>query len=721
MTDIPVAATDRATDHRSIPAATATDTPRRTLWPLVGLAGTVAITVAVAKVSGRLVDIVGLVLFAAATAWLVQPVRAALSRRVGRAASMTITMLLLTAGGLGGGALLVRDLSIGAEALAAQVRDAFDDSSGSSLVARLQRSLRLGDGITEWLSSLPAKMIAGGDGAPAVGQRVVDTLVVIVLAGFFLAEGGRVVAGAVAAWPRQRRGEVWSLLADVDARAGSYLRGLAGTGLVTAAVLAPLWWLVGLPVPVALALWAGFWFAVPTLGWAIGSVPVVAVALTQPPGIALVSTAAAVAAAALVARHRRRRTGVPQLRPGVGVTVACLAVGAAMSGSAAAILVLVVGVVAVAVVTSEHAGVGLPVPAADERDHHVGPITVPHGWRGLVWVLAVATAAVLTWSLLVRSAGAIAWLTLAILLAIAIDRPIEFVRRRLHVPRAAALAVTFVVLTATAVGLIATAVAQGPSSTARALERVPQVVADLEDAPVLGTWLRDHDAADTVRRQLEQLPGRIATSRGASSWFPSLGTQLVGMSWVLLLTAAFVIDGARMYAAVERRVPAQHRRQFRRLATVSHGALAGYAAGAVLVSAMNGAVVLALALVLQVGLAPVLALWAFLWDFVPQVGGFIGGAPLLLFALVSGTTPFVVATVVYLVYQLVESNIVFPAIIGDSVDIPAWATMVAALAGAAAAGVVGAVVLTPLVGVVRVIVADRQRDDFPGRTVVLSD
>ncbi len=65
-----------------------------------------------------------------------------------------------------------------------------------------------------------------------------------------------------------------------------------------------------------------------------------------------------------------------------------------------------------------------------------------------------------------------------------------------------------------------------------------------------------------------------------------------------------------------------------------------------------------------------LALWAFLWDFIPQVGGFVGGAPLLLVALVAGTTQLVVAASVYLVWQLVESNVIFPAIIGEAVDIP---------------------------------------------------
>ena len=242
------------------------------------------------------------------------------------------------------------------------------------------------------------------------------------------------------------------------------------------------------------------------------------------------------------------------------------------------------------------------------------------------------------------------------------------------------------------------------------------VVDDLERAPLIGPWLAERDAAATIAAQLDQLPGRLANSDGATSWFPSFGAQLAGLLWVLLLVTAFMIDGPRLAPAIERLVPARSRRQYRRLMEVSFRALAGYAAGAVLVSAMNGVLVFVLAIVLQLGLAPVLALWAFLWDFVPQVGGFVGGAPLLLLALVAGTTQLVIAAVVYLVYQLIESNVIFPAIIGDAVDIPGWAAMVAALAGAAVAGVVGAIVLTPLVGVVKLVLDDWRRPDFPGRT-----
>jgi predicted PurR-regulated permease PerM len=159
------------------------------------------------------------------------------------------------------------------------------------------------------------------------------------------------------------------------------------------------------------------------------------------------------------------------------------------------------------------------------------------------------------------------------------------------------------------------------------------------------------------------------------------------------------------------------RRQAIRLRVVSQRAVGGYLAGAALVAFINAMVVLGIAAALGIVLAPVLAVWAFGWNFVPQVGGFMGGLPLVLLALAQGPVQAVIAFVVFVGYQFIENHLIQPAVISESIDVPAWVALLAALAGGAAAGLVGAVALTPLVGVVRVINMEIRREDFPGATV----
>ena len=120
-----------------------------------------------------------------------------------------------------------------------------------------------------------------------------------------------------------------------------------------------------------------------------------------------------------------------------------------------------------------------------------------------------------------------------------------------------------------------------------------------------------------------------------------------------------------------------------------------------MIAAIAGTAVFTIALVGGVPLAPLLGLWAAMSNFIPQVGGFLGGAPLVVLALTTGTSKGLIILAVYLVYMQIENRIIQPVIVSKAVDIPPFVAMVAVLVGGAAAGVVGAVLVTPLVGVAK--------------------
>jgi predicted PurR-regulated permease PerM len=130
---------------------------------------------------------------------------------------------------------------------------------------------------------------------------------------------------------------------------------------------------------------------------------------------------------------------------------------------------------------------------------------------------------------------------------------------------------------------------------------------------------------------------------------------------------------------------------------------------------LNGLVVLTLGLVLGVPLAPIAGLWAVLTNFIPQIGGFLGGSFFVVLALTESPQTAVVAGVLFLAYQQLENNVIGPAIVGSAINLSPPATMLAALVGGAAAGVPGALVATPLVGAVKALYLQR-RGALPART-----
>ncbi len=335
-------------------------------------------------------------------------------------------------------------------------------------------------------------------------------------------------------------------------------------------------------------------------------------------------------------------------------------------------------------------------------------------------MLGAVVAGVLLWIGLSSMMPVAVSIVVAVLIAVALHRPVSWVQRRARLPRFVAIGAISLAGLGVVGAATVFAVAGGAKTSSELSSEVPTIADDLSTLPVVGPWLEDREASVWLEDQMANLPQRLESGRDLADVLPSLGARLLGAAWTLIFAAALLVDGPRLVAAAERRIPVRSRRQAIRLRDAAHRAVGGYLAGAALVAMINGLVVFGIAAALGIALAPVLAVWAFGWNFVPQIGGFMGGLPLMVFALAQGPTQAIVAGVIFVSYQFFENHLIQPAVISESIDVPPWVALLAALAGGAAAGLVGAVVLTPLVGVVRVIVHQIHRDDFPGSTVQTS-
>jgi predicted PurR-regulated permease PerM len=233
-------------------------------------------------------------------------------------------------------------------------------------------------------------------------------------------------------------------------------------------------------------------------------------------------------------------------------------------------------------------------------------------------------------------------------------------------------------------------------------DELPRIAADLEQLPLIGDELAERGVADRLQTTLEEAPDRLASDTGSiERTLRSVGDGLVATFWILLITVTGLIDGGRVRAGLRSLLPAHRRKRFERVYGITGDIVARYAVGSLVIAAIAGTAVFTIALVGGVPLAPLLGLWAALSNFIPQVGGFLGGAPLVVLALTTGTSKGLIILAVYLIYMQIENRIIQPVIVSKAVDIPPFVAMVAVLVGGAAAGVVGAVLVTPLVGVAK--------------------
>ena len=324
----------------------------------------------------------------------------------------------------------------------------------------------------------------------------------------------------------------------------------------------------------------------------------------------------------------------------------------------------------------------------------------------VVFSLAAGLAAAL-WAVVTIAPDMVTRVAVGVVLGVALSPLASGVQRRFGRSRATSASVVGggVVLFFAAMVLL---VAPPAVDQARSFSKeLPATVRDLYGWPVLGHRLEEADAAGAVEERIADLPARIDDQTLAD-----LGERLLGgalATVVVVITALGVlIDGETVVRRVRAVVPPSRQGQADEVGRIINNAFGSYFAGSLLVAVLNGIVVLTTGLALGVPLAPIAALWATLTNFIPQIGGFLGGSFFVLLALTRSPLTAVIAAVVFLGYQQFENNVVGPAIVGSAVNLTPPTTMLAALVGGAAAGVPGALVATPLLGAAKALYLDRR-------------
>lgn len=315
--------------------------------------------------------------------------------------------------------------------------------------------------------------------------------------------------------------------------------------------------------------------------------------------------------------------------------------------------------------------------------------------------VAVALLAGYALFAVVRDASAmLTRLAIGLVLALALDGLVNHLQQRFRLSRLRAVLLVTTGLFALAVAVV---VALGPPAVSQARDlatNLPKTMRELYKLPLVGGFLERAHLATKVDRYVAQLPATVSTQGVANAAKTLLG-GMVSVIIVIVTTIAILLDGERLVALFRRAIPPSRRDQADRVGRIFHGVVGRYFGGSITVAVLMGLYVLTISLIFGVPLAPLAAVWAMITDLIPQVGGLLGGAFLVILALTAGPGTAVIVLVLFVIYMNVENHVIQPAIIGNAVNLSPPTTMLAALIGGAAAGIPGALVATPLVGGVK--------------------
>jgi len=344
--------------------------------------------------------------------------------------------------------------------------------------------------------------------------------------------------------------------------------------------------------------------------------------------------------------------------------------------------------------------------------------TVDLDWRSAVAVALTVGALFTLFALAGGARQTLTWLTIGILISLALNPLVAAVERRLHARRGAAVGVVLG-LFLLAVGLAALLLAPPAIREARSFQHdLPNVVNRLGELPFVGDRLRRVDAPAKLTQWFNELPRKLGSTdapleRLASTIFAG---ALATFSTVLV-TTVMLLDGHHLVAGLRRLVPRQRRDRFDRVGAVLYRTVGRYFAGSLFMAVLTGLAMLIVGLVLGVPLVMVAAIWATLTNMIPQVGGFLGGSFFVLLALAKSPGTGVAALVYFLLWQQLENHVLHPTIVGEAVNLSPPATMLAALIGGATAGVPGALVAVPLLGAAKAVFNEVRPAPVPsGRT-----
>ncbi len=188
----------------------------------------------------------------------------------------------------------------------------------------------------------------------------------------------------------------------------------------------------------------------------------------------------------------------------------------------------------------------------------------------------------------------------------------------------------------------------------------------------------------------------------------------VGGLIVIILSLYFMASLSSFKRWVYALVPLSRRTKFIDISDQVADAIGRYVIGQVSVAFLNAAFGLIAAMIIGVPYPIVIAAIAFVLAMIPLVGSLSIAIIATLVALTASPTTALVIAIYYLVYMQVEAYLISPRIMKRAVSVPGAVVVVAALAGGALLGVMGALVSIPVAAsvilIIRQVVAPRQQE-----------
>jgi predicted PurR-regulated permease PerM len=180
-------------------------------------------------------------------------------------------------------------------------------------------------------------------------------------------------------------------------------------------------------------------------------------------------------------------------------------------------------------------------------------------------------------------------------------------------------------------------------------------------------------------------------------WGQSALSAVVVTVVILVLTLYLLLDGRSLYAWTLAFVPRSHREKLATTMDEVSAVVHAYVSGQLLAALLFAIFTAILLTVLRVPAVAPLVVIAGLCDVIPVLGILLATAPAVLLALSVSSATAMTVLLAYVAYHLFETYFLLPRIYGNKLKISTLSVLLALLVGGKLQGIIGAVLVLPLV------------------------
>ena len=335
--------------------------------------------------------------------------------------------------------------------------------------------------------------------------------------------------------------------------------------------------------------------------------------------------------------------------------------------------------------------------------------------RTVFVVIGILVASFIVLQILWISRHILAWIFIALFLALALNPAVDRLERRVK-RRGVATGIVFIaaLIAIALIGLLFIPILVDQVNNFA--QKVPDYLDDLtKGRGRLGFLQEKYHLVDKARNALDE--------GGASRLFGLSGTALavakgIVTAVVAALTIAFLtffmlLEGPKWVDRFLSLLKPASRTRWQGVGHDIYRTVGGYVTGNLLISLIAGTLTAVVLRIMGVPYAIALGLIVAILDLIPLAGATIAAIIVGAIAFIHSVLAGIVVVVFFIVYQQLENHVLQPVVYGRTVQLSPLAVLISVLIGAELAGVLGALAAIPVAGTVQVLFLDWLRHRRP--------